>query len=295
MLSLGIDVGGTTVKAAGLEDGRVLWTCRSSEYARPDTEELIGAMQEACKQLNRVPERVGLCVPGLFDKTKEHVTYSANLPGLSGVPLGELIAQSTRFRASPTIVGDANATGFDIYSTRRLSGRLLTLAIGAGVGGSVLDDGRPLFVEGESPGHIGQIDISLEGDQVVASDGGRGGVEGYLGAGVLHARYGPDPAAKIRAGDPAFRALVRVIRICHAIYRPHHVCLAGGSGIRLGAVVDALRDAVNTELTNVARPGWTLSVGESDYHAAAGAARIAADFSWSVMRISPSPPGRGLG
>jgi hypothetical protein len=70
--------------------------------------------------------------------------------------------------------------------------------------------------------------------------------------------------------------LVRTIRIAHALFRPHHVVLAGGVGTRLGRLVDELRSAVNQDLTRIARPEWTLSVGESDFHNAAGAARAAA-------------------
>jgi hypothetical protein len=32
---------------------------------------------------------------------------------------------------------------------------------------------------------------------------------------------------------------------------------------------------VEKDLTSVARPGWTLTTGESDYHAACGVARYA--------------------
>jgi len=68
---------------------------------------------------------------------------------------------------------------------------------------------------------------------------------------------------------------VRAIRIAHAIYRPQHICLTGGVGIRLAGLVGQIKARVETGLTRVAREGWTLSVGESDYHAACGAARWA--------------------
>jgi hypothetical protein len=115
---------------------------------------------------------------------------------------------------------------------------------------------------------------------VIAPDGGRGGVEGYLGAAALHRAYGPDPAAKIIAGDAAFRALVRVIRICHALYRPQHIGLAGGVGIRLGHLLPELRAAISADLTALARPDWVLFAGSSEFHAAVGAARIAAGKTW---------------
>ena len=287
---LGIDIGGTTVKAAAIRDGVVLWTGRSERYSRPTSDQLKAAIANACSPGDQTAVRVGLCVPGLLDELKERVTLSANVPGLVGVRLPELIrdAVGSSSDINPVVVNDANATAFDIYSVRKPVGRLLVLAIGTGVGASVLDDGTPLFVDGESPGHIGQIDVAVQGKQVVGPDGGRGGLEGYIGTGALRARYGPNPASKMRPGDPPFRALVRAIRVCHAIYRPHHVCIAGGTGIRLVRLAVPLRRAIDSELTRVARPDWTLTFANSDFHAAVGAARISAGGVWPEQNRATS-------
>jgi hypothetical protein len=48
-------------------------------------------------------------------------------------------------------------------------------------------------------------------------------------------------------------------------------------GIRLGPAVPALRAAISHQLTNIARADWTLATGDSDFHAAQGAARLAAE------------------
>jgi predicted NBD/HSP70 family sugar kinase len=275
-VSLGLDVGGTSVKAAGLQNGNVLWTHRSSCYSRPDVPTLVAALRDATASLSGPPNHVGLCVPGLLDEARQRITYAANLPGLSELPLHALLNEAFgRSDISISIVNDANATAFDLYSTRKPEGRFLVLAIGTGVGASVLDAGKPLHVEGDSAGHLGQMDISLEGPTVVGPDGGTGGLEGYIGGGALTARYGPEAATKIRPGDPPFLALVRTLRVCHALYRPNHICLAGGTGIRLVPLLPALRAAVSKGLTSLARAGWTLTCGENDFHAAAGAARFA--------------------
>jgi predicted NBD/HSP70 family sugar kinase len=280
-IALGIDIGGTTVKAAALSGDAALWTARSSSYARPNTTELITAIREATSKLSSAPQHVALCVPGLLDETRQRITYSANVPGLHDIALFDLIKSVLGGDApKPLVVNDANASAFDIFSTRRLADRLLVFAIGGGVGAAVLDKGKPLYVEGDSVGHLGQIDVSIEADPPIAPDGGRGGFEAYLGAAALTARYGSDPASRISPADPAFLALTRAIRICHAIYRPHHVCLAGGTGIRLGRLLPDLRRAVSSQLTSVARSDWTLFCADTDFHAATGAARIAASADW---------------
>jgi glucokinase len=277
---LGIDVGGTSVKLAAVEDGKVLWTGQSPPYNRPTTEELLAAIRAATAGKNVRADGVGLCVPGLLDKVKREITYSVNVPGLHGITLDELVRRALGEDVGRVqIVNDAVAGAHDVWATRRMKGRLLVMALGTGIGAAVLDDGVPLIVEGESPGHIGQFDVSLEGEPVIGPDGGAGGLEGYVGVRALAARYGSDVSAavrKFRGDEPPIRALARAIRICHAIYRPHHICFTGGIGIRLGHVLPALRALVEKELTSVARAGWTLAVGDTDFHQSAGAAKIAA-------------------
>ena len=259
----------------------MLWTSRSARYSRPTSEQLVEAIRQACEKLSDPVRQVGLCVPGLLDEAKQQVIVATNLPGLVGVVLSDLVVRAIGLTdVTPVVMNDANATGYDVYSTRQPIGRLLTIAIGTGIGASVFDGGKPLFVDGESPGHIGQVDVSIEGSRVTGPDGGRGGLEGYLGTRALRARYGTAASSKIRPGHAPFRALVRIIRICHAIYRPHHVCLAGGTGIRLGHLLEPLRRAIDAGLTNIVRKDWILFVAESDFHAAVGAARIAESGAW---------------
>ena len=281
MRYLGVDVGGTSVKIAMVEGERVLWTGQSPFYARPTTEQLVSAIKAAAGGKADRADGVGLCVPGLQDKVKRKVILSVNVPGLNDVSLDELIGTSLGTGVGRVqIVNDAVATGTDVYLSKKLSGRLLTIALGTGVGGGVLDDGVPLMVEGESSGHIGQFDVSIEGHPVVGPDGGAGSLEGYMGVAALRQRYGNSAdinaiIADWKGDEPPLRALARAIRIAHAVYRPHHVVLAGGIGVRLSHLLPRIRSLIGEKLTSVVREGWTLSTGESDFHAAAGAAKVA--------------------
>jgi predicted NBD/HSP70 family sugar kinase len=185
------------------------------------------------------------------------------------------------------IGNDASATAHDLFVAQKLYGRLLVLTIGTGVGAAVLDDGKLLRVEGDSPGHIGQIDVSIPGADIIGPDGGAGGLEGYIGVPALRRDLGDDLSIalpKLTGREPAILALVRAIRICHAIYRPHHIRLCGGVGTRLRHLLQAIRTKVETNLTSVARNGWTLNCGDHDFHAARGAALLAED-------AFGSPPG----
>ena len=275
--SLGIDIGGTGVKLAAIADGKIVWTAKQG-YRKPSVDELIRAIGAGLRDRRADFRTIGLCVPGLLDEHHDRVALSVNVPALMEIGLADLVAGALGAAGGDLrVTNDSVASGYDIARSRNLAGRVLVLALGTGVGAAVLDDGVPLMVDNESPGHVGQLDVSIEGFPVVGPDGGSGSLEGYIGAFALRRRYGPDPSAKIQVNDAPLRALIKAIRICHAIYRPHHIVLAGGLGIRLGRLVPALHAKISHGLTRIARAGWTLAVGDSDYHAALGAAQMARD------------------
>ena len=281
MTSLGIDVGGSSVKLALVRDGQSLWQAQSETYTQPTRQQLAAAIRAGIAGRFEAGGAVGICVPGTRDLVKRTVIQSVNLPALNGLQLDELVAEAVGVLPSRIeIMTDANATGVDVYLVNGLKGRLCSIALGTGIGAAVIDEGGvPLFVDGESPGHIGQMDVSIQGEPVIGPDGGAGSLEGYLGAPALVKRYGPNMAktlANLGPDDPPLKALARAIRICHAMYCPHHVALTGGIGIRMKHLLATIRRLVEKDLTRIAQPGWTLLCGEDDYHAARGAAKFAA-------------------
>jgi glucokinase len=280
MVCLGIDIGGRSVKVAARDGARWLWTGQSATYERPDAATVLAAIRSAITgNLDRI-DALGMCVPGLLDVQRRVVLEAFNVPGLENVPLDRLARDAVdgRLTTPPSIHNDTAAAAHDVFVQRKLSGRLLVLALGTGVGAAVLDDGVPLLVEGQTAGHLGQIDVTVPGHDITAPDGGGGGLEGYIGTGALAQQYGPDVSAaltRFTGDEPAIAALVHTIRIAHALYRPHHIVLAGGIGIRLNHVLTVIRQRVAHRLTSAARAGWTITCGDDDFHAARGTALLA--------------------
>ena len=249
MLQIGIDIGGTSVKAAAIENGRSLWTGQSGCYGRPDAEQLRSAIRAAVDGRAHRVDAIGLCAPGLFDAALRKITYAINVPGIQEIPIDRLVPEALdlNFDRPTKFCNDGEATAFDLLESRPIRGRLLVLTLGTGIGVAVLDDGVPLRVDGNSSGHFGQIDVSIAGHPVIGPDGGAGGLEGYLGVAALRARHGPDVSlavSRFTGDEPAMLALVRAIRIAHAIYRPEHICLCGGIGIRLKHLIPTLRRSI---------------------------------------------------
>src|SRR4051812_40190466 len=200
MSSLGIDIGGSSVKLALVRDDQTLWKSQSETYARPTRQQLADVIRTAiARRFDPAGAAVGICVPGTRELGSHTVTRSVNIPALDGLDLNALVRDAVG--GSPRhieVATDAVATAYDVYATRKLTGRLCSIALGTGIGLGVIDDGGiPLYVHGESPGHIGQMDVSIEGYPVVGPDGGAGSLEGYLGAPAIVARYGPDMAKNL--------------------------------------------------------------------------------------------------
>src|SRR4051812_41601702 len=119
MNAIGIDIGGTAGKLAGVDAaGTIEWTARSRPYDRPTTQQLVAAIREAlsCHHAAAAPAAVGLCVPGILDETRTTVLRSVNVPGLNGVRLDELVTEAFESRAPRiSIATDAVSTAYDLY------------------------------------------------------------------------------------------------------------------------------------------------------------------------------------
>lgn len=289
MNALGLDIGGTAIKVAMVDGRRTHAQRLPSHTSRPSPEELAGVLRPVlagmgAEQIGRI-ERVGVCLPGIFDPAGRVLTASVNHPNLVGLQLDAWLESIAPGLPRAVVVPDAYAAAVDVQATLGLPGRVLALSLGTGVGACVLDDGVPLKVSppdaGLSSGHLGQIDLSMidEDEPPVGRDGGRGSAEAYLGAPALEARLGKNLEAilpTLGTDDIAVRALVRLLRIGHAIYRPDWIALLGGIGMGLRPLGPRIRELVADQLTSVARPHWQLRFGEDGFHAARGAARIAA-------------------
>lgn len=301
-LSLGLDIGGTSVKAVLLDSARgerELRAARSAPYARPGREELMAAIESVARAVVASGESIagiGVCAPGLRDESGM-IVRAVNVPGLEGVSVLELVEEAVCRPLGVSLASrhgggavfecvDAHAAAIDFRRQHPAPGRLLALSMGTGVGASVLDDGPggapiPLIVSSSGPGHVGHMDVSLgEAGVPIGPDGARGTLEAYVGLPALRARFGDGlPTAiasgRLRTTEAPLGALVRAIRVAHAIYRPGRVALLGGVGLALRPLAPDIRAAVNDGLTTLAHEGWTLEVGDDDLHAARGAAWMA--------------------
>lgn len=281
---IGLDIGGGSTKAALFVDGEPMGDAVSERYAMPDRAQMVKAIRGAIVGLGAIEGRevaVGACVPGILDASAERVELAVNLPGLMGLDVRGVADEALGGRLCGwSLTSDALAATYAHWSIERRPGRLLALVLGTGVGACVLDDDVPLIVVDNCPGHLGQMDVgSFDGGAApIGPDGGAGSLEAYVGSAAVRARFGTAGVLallKAPSEDPFYRALARALRIAHAVYRPHAMVLLGGIGTRLRPRLADLRELVMSELTGVAREGFTIECGGADELGARGAALLA--------------------
>ena len=283
MQRLGIDIGGSSVKVC-LLDGDDVHNARSGSYINPSRDELIDKIKEAVGLLPIAvarESRVGLCLPGKHSADGRSIERAVNLPCLNGWAFDDLLHDSLGWiPESFKVISDVLAAGSDYIRTHESVGRAAVIAIGTGVGLCVFDDATPIGIGTGGIGHLGMIDMGQLGStDRFAHDGARNTLESYIGARAIEQRFPgvvsidlPVKIQQLELDGPILIALVRAIRIEHAIYVPDQVVLMGGVGIALQPKHDELDAEIRDGLTTLAKSDWTLAFGDSSYHAARGAA-----------------------
>lgn len=166
---LAVDLGGTRMKAARVEDGVVADLVAITHGS--DT--LAGALARLEPLL--APGPTGLCLPGLITEHGEIVGLPGKLHGAVGFDLVGWLRERTG--SQPLVVNDAIAYGVG----EALPGRTVVMTIGTGIGVAVVEEGRPLGRGALGGGQLsGQLYLSDDGPP---SSAGRGGtIEGWCRA-----------------------------------------------------------------------------------------------------------------
>lgn len=266
---IAIDVGGTAVKAGLVDDAGALLLSRGAPTDRSSADgavaQLVAVVQEletAATELGRTPVALGVAVLGLTDDATGVAVLSANL-GWRNVPIRELLAAKT---ALPIAFGhDVRAGGLAeaVLGAGRGAGDHLFLAIGTGVAGALMLDGRPYVGTGYA-GEIGHITVEPDGRP--CGCGGTGCLETVASAGALARRYAErsgeqvpasEVAARSAAGDPiaagvwadAVEALASGLAVSVSLLAPELIVVGGGLAAAGEQLLEPLRDRLGARLS----------------------------------------------
>lgn len=200
---IGVDVGGTKVAACPVDrSGKVLAPPLYEPSAASDTDSFINGLRETLKRAmdqfgSFGPDAIGLACAGTVDAARRLVVTSPNLP-LRRVPLAELLRDSVGIEV--VLENDVNAALLAEATVGVATGlrHVVMLALGTGVGGALLLDGRLYRGVGGGAGELGHTVVSGGGE--LCHCGARGCLEMYTSGRAL-ARFAEE-RARNEAEDP---------------------------------------------------------------------------------------------
>jgi glucokinase len=167
---LGIDVGGTKVMAAVIDDdGHILSRARAKTKAWRDDEQVFQTIQSAASRaLENVGvdpahlRAIGIGAPGPLDPDTGYIIESSNMK-LRNFPLGPRLAE--RFGCPAFVDNDVNAGLYGEFKKGAARGAInaLGMFIGTGIGGGLIINGALYHGSSKNAGEVGHIIIETNG------------------------------------------------------------------------------------------------------------------------------------
>jgi len=202
MIFVGLDIGGTNIKAALVEIQsateqspdfstvsileKITVPTRASGGPASVTAQIHNAIEE---MLHSAPNRVhavGIGVPGSVDHERGIVLYPPNLPGWKDVALARIL--SAKWELPFYLDNDANcaAVGEALFGAGRGCSNFITLTLGTGIGSGIILNGGIYRGARGYAGEFGHITIDPNGPR--CNCGNNGCVEAYVGNSYMTAR-----------------------------------------------------------------------------------------------------------
>lgn len=205
MRTVGLDLGGTNIKVAVVDDQQTIAKSQIPTHASLGPKAVSQRLAEAAFQAvaeHGPLDALGITVPGPLNLDAGTIRSLTNLPGdWADYPI---VAELHDATGLPTfLINDARA--FVLAEFRHGAGRgarqMLGVTLGTGIGGGFVLDGEVYFGPGGVVGEIGHV-ISVPVDGPLCGCGNRGCLESVATAHVLAAKAGqPTVADVFRAVD----------------------------------------------------------------------------------------------
>lgn len=267
---LGIDLGGTNIKTAVIEQ-RGHETAPSLIHATqmqtgaadgPDAvaDRLIAAGRKAVDEIEGIIT-VGLGVPGLFDMASGVVELFPNLPGTwTGYALRDEVSRGLGLRVA--MINDARAFTLaeGLLGAGRGASVMLGITLGTGIGGGVMIDGHLHLGAFGNAGEFGHQTVQIDGP--LCGCGNHGCLEAVARGDVTAAEAGfTDVESLYRAAASGDGAAVRAIERASsfmAVAISNAVALLGVDVVVVGGGVAEAGDLVLHPLQQAFRDRVTL-------------------------------------
>lgn len=186
-LYIGIDVGGSAVKGAVIDETGKLYGEDSVTTVKGG--EIVNCIVALCNRLTKLNKEavkgIGIGCAGVIDSEGGVVVLARNL-NLADFPLVKLLREKINLPVKITNDANAAALGEAKFGAGKNYKNSILVTLGTGVGGGIVIDGK-LFEGNKSAGaEIGHMVIERGGEQ--CSCGRRGCLEAYASATALKKR-----------------------------------------------------------------------------------------------------------
>ncbi len=272
MLAFAMDIGGSGVRAATLDDsGMPATVARRPLNASLDFDRTWATIVSCLREVSAASQidALGVSFPA-FLSDDGRIRGIVNLPALEGIDLPERLFEDAGSRRTLPIP-DLGATV--VAEARRGAGvgrrRVLAAGIGTGVNAALAVDGCLFDVAMGALADAGHVIVEADGP--LCPCGGRGCLEaicsgaaletearrlGWSGTNELADRARHDDAAALAILERAGRALGRAIASWTAMLTPDVVVVAGTVALIGGPLLNPARD----ELHKVGSPQWVTGL-----------------------------------
>src|SRR5574344_1204578 len=189
---IGIDVGGTNVKIALVDDkGKIIYSNKLPTYAEMGYEYTINHIKQAITELLKETQKksediqgIGFGFPGQIDYTKGIVRLAPNLPGWADVPIAKMIEDE--FKIPTRVDNDVRCAtlGELNYGAGKGCENLICITVGTGIGSGLIVNGKLVRGASNAAGELGHIKLNYQGGPLCGC-GDYGCLEAYGAPDIL--------------------------------------------------------------------------------------------------------------
>ena len=166
---IGIDVGGTNVKIALVEDGKIIYSNSVPTYAKMGYEYTVNNIKQSIRDLMKETsttekdiEGIGFDFPGQVDYKTGIVKLAPNIPGWVNIPIAKLIEDE--FHIPTKIDNDVRcaALGEMKFGAGRGCENFICITVGTGIGSGIVINGQIVRGASNAAGELGHIKLQME-------------------------------------------------------------------------------------------------------------------------------------
>ena len=170
---IGIDVGGTNVKIALVDEGKIIYSNSVPTYAKMGYEYTVNNIKQAIKDLMKETnteakdiQGIGFDFPGQVDCKTGVVKLAPNIPGWVNVPIAQMIEEE--FNIPTRIDNDVRcaALGELKFGAGRGCENFICITVGTGIGSGIVINGKVVRGASNAAGELGHIKLQMLGGPI---------------------------------------------------------------------------------------------------------------------------------